>query len=118
MANIEQFLDCTNIGTWIHDSQEGQIFRYCVYKKVWTPYEQDKKFSDESQFENGGYWKYAIITNVIEIPNDVLLEFEEVEREDYDCGPFKPIGCKSYYKLSDICLEKCDEDNEKQITET
>lgn len=108
---IEQQLDCTNIGTWLFDSQEGQIFRYCVYKKVYTPYEQDKKFSDETEFENGGYWNYAYITNVIEIPNDLLIEFEELY-QDEECTPFKPIGHKSYRRLSDISLQKYDIDNE------
>lgn len=108
---IEQHLDCTNIGTWVHDLQEGQIFRYCVYKKVFTPYEQDKKFSDEPIFEDGGYWNYAYITNVIEIPNDILIEFDELYEED---GDFKSRCFKTYRKLSDIQLVKYEKDNEEQ----
>ena len=44
----------TDFETFLQDNSET-IFRYFKYKKVWTPYELDKKFSDESIYENGGY---------------------------------------------------------------
>lgn len=107
---MEQNLDCTNIGTWVHDL-DNQVFRYTIYKKVYTPYEQQKCFSDESEFENGGYYNYAYITNVIEIPNDLLLELEELE-QIIDDNKFEPLGIKTYVKLSEIRLYKYDCDNE------
>ena len=108
-----QELDCTNIGTWARDL-EGQVFRYTVYKKVWTPYELEKKYSDESEYEDGGYYNHAYITNIIEIPNDVLIEFEELA--EYEEGaPFEPKGYKTYRKLSEISLSKFDIDNEERI---
>ena len=107
---MKQELDCTNIGTWILNHEEGQIFRYLVYKKVYTPHEIKEAYSDETEFENGGYIRYARITNVIETVNDVLLELDElVMNDDYE---FEPAGYKTYRKLSDIQLYKYDEDNE------
>lgn len=107
-----QELDITNIGTWVHDmSGCNKIFRFLVYKKVYTPYEQENKFSDESEYENGGYWKFGLITNAIEIPNDVLLEIEEMTQYD-EFKPFEPLNRKVYFKLSDIRLEYWEDDNQ------
>ena len=98
----------TDLGTWIQD-QEGQIFRLLTYKKVWTPYEMDKKYSDESQFEEGGYYKFVYITNAIEVPEGTLLELSEVMQEDD--GSWIDEHIKHYRLLSDIRLEKLDIDN-------
>ena len=103
----------TDIGTWLEDNKR-KIFRYNVYKKVWTPKEMESKYIDESIFEDGGYTRTAYITNAIEIPNDVILELDEVT-EDWDENNVtftKRLGTKNYYKLSDICLCINDSDNE------
>lgn len=104
-----QDLEITNIGTWSRDL-EGQVFRYLTYKKNWTPYEMDKKYSDESEFEEGGYYRFAYITNVIEIPGDVLIEFTELSQGDFE-GQFEDAGFKQYRRLSEIKLERFDIDN-------
>lgn len=106
---VEQNLDITNIGTWFH-GKEGSIFRFLIYKKMYTPYEKDKKFIDESEYENGGYYRFGIITNVIEIPSDILLEIEEMTESDDD-ETFESLDKKVYFKLSDIRLEYWEEDN-------
>ena len=48
----------TDFDTFVLDNQD-KIFRYYKYVRVWTPFELDKKYSDESIFENGGYAKFA-----------------------------------------------------------
>ncbi len=101
----------TDIGTWIQ-AQEGQVFRLLTYKKVWTPYEMDKKYSDESIFEEGGYYVFVYITNAIETPEGTLLELSEVE-QDYDNGTWKDNHIKHYRLLKDIKLTKYDIDNEE-----
>ena len=104
-------LDITNIGTWVHDLSD-KIFRFLIYKKVYTPYEQNQKFSDESEYENGGYYKFGFITNAIEIPNDVLLEINEVT--EVDEGSFEYLDKKIYVRLSEIRLEYYESDNKKE----
>lgn len=102
----------TDIGTWIQ-SQEGQVFRLLTYKKVWTPYEMENKFMDESEYENGGYYKYVYITNAIETPEGTLLELSEVEEaeEGYDNCLWEDCHIKHYKLLKDIELVKYDVDN-------
>ena len=104
-----QDLEITNIGTWLHD--EGDyIYRFLVYKKVWTPYELDKKFSDESEYEESGYYNFAKIVNIIEIPNDILIEFEIFYPNDEEI--YESSGRHEFHKLSDIKLIRYDSDNE------
>lgn len=93
---------------WLDDNK-NTIFRFLVYKKVFTPYEQDKKFSDESMYEDGGFYKFGQITDIIKIPNDILLEMKILI--DYDeFGPFTDINQTQYYKLSEIRLLKNNDD--------
>ena len=102
-----------SIYDWIK-SEQGQVFRYLIYKKVYTPYELDSKFTDESEFENGGYYNYVYITNAIEIPGDIILELSELE-QNYDDGSWNELGIKHYFKLSEIKLSKCNNDNDGGI---
>lgn len=104
-----QDLDITNIGTWLQDNKDV-TFRLLVYKKVYTPLEQEKKYSDESEYENGGYYKYVKIVKAIEIPNDVLLEVSPVKYNDFE----EEIGVynlSEFYRLSEIRLSRIGEDD-------
>lgn len=99
----------TDIGTWWGDNK-GTIFRYQVYRRGYTPYEMDKKFSDESLFEDD--YHYAYIDELMEIPNDILIAFEEVNF----AAEGKPYltGITYYEKLSNIKLSKFNLDNEQE----
>lgn len=114
--NIEQNLDCTNIGTFIFDHKEDTFFRFAVYRKVYTPYEQNEKFVDESIYEDSNY-NLCKITNVIETAGDVLLECsiyhpDYIEHEDNTVEEkLVYAGYKEYHLLSDIQLLQFDEDN-------
>lgn len=104
---MQQHLDITNIGTWIMDDKETV---YRVYTKKWTytPFEQDKKYSDESEYYDDGYPIICRITNAIEVPNDVLLELTELNGEEEGNND---IGRKVYRLLSEIHIVCYDCDN-------
>ena len=77
---------CTDMETWFLDNSD-RIYRFVVYKKLFTPYEQDKKFSDESQFEDTHY-RFGFIEEAIELgQGEWLLGFREVIRNSpqYRC---------------------------------
>lgn len=107
---MKQDLNITNIGTWLHDLDEDTIFRFRTYKRIFTPYEQEKKYLDETRFEEGTFYSYGKILNIIEIPGDLLLEIREVYQKE-EGGPFEDYGSTVYRRLSDIQLEKRDKDN-------
>lgn len=93
---------CTDMETWFCDNSD-RIYRFVVYKKLFTPYEQDKKFSDESQFEDN-YFRFGFIEEAIELGHgEWLLGFREVI-EDEVCNYI------SYFKLSDIQLSYFEQD--------
>jgi hypothetical protein len=90
--------------TWLVDN-ESRIFRFLVYRKIFTPYEQERKYIDESQFEDT-YYSYGQIEEAVDLGNgDWLLGFR---------GICDGVRCKyiSYYKLSEIRLScfDCDQD--------
>lgn len=105
-----------DLDTFINNRASETIFRMYKYRKVYTPYEQEQKYSDESVFENGSYPSYVRIVNAIELPDgDVLLKLLDdlpvCERtEDYDKQP----SIYLYEKLSDIKLEEWEVDNEEE----
>jgi hypothetical protein len=81
------------------------IFRLWQYKRMFTPYEQDEKFIDESQYVNGEC-DHIRILDVITLPDgDLLLA------TTYAYGDGKYI---SYYKLSEISLGKSEKDMEEE----
>lgn len=94
----------TDMETWLIDNDE-RIFRFLVYKKMFTPYETQQAFSDQSQYEDI-YYHFAIIQEAIDLGNsEWLLGFREIV--DYEF-----VDRISYYRLSDIRLEyfECDDD--------
>lgn len=81
------------------------IFRLWEYKRMFTPYEQEQKFIDESPYvyDECGYIR---ILDVITLPDgDLLLATTGA----YDDGTYI-----SYYKLSEISLAKSDKDMEEE----
>lgn len=86
----------TDMKTWIMDYANDRIYRYLVYRKMFTPYEQQKAFADETQFDDYHY-SFAKIEEAIDIGNDWLIGMRTVDPE---------TGCEEdiieYHKLSDI----------------
>ncbi|MCZ2398147.1 MAG: hypothetical protein LC100_16615 [Chitinophagales bacterium] len=81
------------------------IFRVWQYKRMFTPYEQEQKFSDESEYVNVEC-DYVRIRDVITLPDgDLLLATTYAWGES---------SCISYYKLSEISLGKNEKDMEEE----
>lgn len=77
------------------------IFRLWEYKRMFTPYEQQEKFLDESQYVNDEC-DFVKILDIINLPDgDLLLA------TTYAYGDGKYIN---YYKLSEISLGKSEKD--------
>lgn len=84
---------------------DNTIFRIWEYKRMFTPYEQEQKFMDESLYVNDEC-DYVRIVDVITLPDgDLLLA------TTYAYGDGSYI---SYYKLSEISLGKSNKDMEEE----
>ena len=92
-----------DIHTWLSDVGEERVFRMWVFKKMFTPYEQDEKFSDESVYVDD-VCKYVMIKELIELPDgDLLIGFQDTDDDNLYL---------EYYKLSEIRLDYCQSDKE------
>lgn len=83
-------------------------FRYWIYRRIFTPYEQDKKYADDSFYEDS-YCKVAYINSCIDLGNgDYLIGFEDTEAF-HDKEMKRSI---EFCKLSEIRLEWYEHDQE------
>lgn len=91
-----------DMNKWVA-ANKGRVYRYVVYKKMFTPYEQEQKFSDESQFEDT-HMTAALIEEAIPLGNgDWLFGFRQIidgKLSEY----------VDYLRLSDIRLSCFDDD--------
>lgn len=89
-----------------------RLYHFVVYKKMFTPYEQQQCFSDESVYEEDIY-KYGFIREVVPLPNgDLLLGICEI----IDDVPSDLDASLDYYKLSELRLSY-DKEDIKMFTE-
>lgn len=85
------------------EKNKDRLFRFWVYKRMFTPLEQEQKYIDQGEFEDC-HAETGIIREAIILPdNDLLLGFyipgcDTANVED----EYKHI---SYYKLSEIRME-------------
>ena len=92
-----------DIHTWLSDVGEERVFRMWIFKKMFTPYEQDEKFSDESVYVDDTC-KFVMIKELIELPDgDLLIGFQDTDNDNLYL---------EYYKLSEIRLDYCQSDKE------
>lgn len=90
---------CMTMEEWLRKHQ-GEVFRYWTYKKMFTPYETEQRFSDESVFEDN-YASFGYLTEAIKLENgDFLLAFTSQDIPGY----------MHYRRLSDISLDWCQTD--------
>lgn len=81
---------------------QDRVFRYWVYKKMFTPYEQEQRFTDECQYESN-YANFGVVREVIPLPdNDFLLGIAQVFESMEDLK--EDHAHVDYYKLSEIRL--------------
>lgn len=92
--------------TWLHDYGD-RVYRYWVYKRMFTPCEQEAKYSDQCCYEDE-ICQYGIIKEAVELPDgDILLGFVDPDDEGT-----RVEGYITYQKLSEISLAFCPLDME------
>lgn len=103
MNDFKTFMeDCSN-----------RVWRLSVYRRMFTPYEQDKKYMDETCFENETI--NAFIEEVITLPdNDILLGVRQVFDKNSIEHP-EEYPNLDYYKLSEIRLAFCPYDYDELL---
>ena len=102
---MEEYM-CGDIWTWLQDT-EVRVLRYWVYKRVFTPLEQEKKYVDQSEYEDS-YCKKGVIRECVQLPDgDLLLGFQNYNE---DCDFYDLPQYMEYYKLSEIRLAYNPED--------
>lgn len=80
------------------------VFRLWEYKRMFTPYEQEEKFSDESLYVDDEC-EFVHIKDVITLPDgDLLLAVSLESMPSYT----------DYHKLSNISIAKADKDMEEE----
>ena len=47
------FVEVTDMDSWLRENRD-RLFRFLRYRKVFTPYEIQNAFMDESEFEDDG----------------------------------------------------------------
>ena len=100
----------TDFETWLLDESDNRIFRYLVYKKVYTPLEQEKKYIDESEFEDGGMYTMAKIEEAIDMGNgNWMLGMREIYEDRSIAHNLK------YVMLNEIRLWSFDEDQDIEL---
>lgn len=101
----------TDFETWVLDHSD-RVYRYWVYRRMFTPYEQEQKFTDESCFE-ADECSFGCIKEAVELPDgDILLGF--VDPADYETRVENYID---FHKLSEIRLAYSPRDQEEFIDE-
>lgn len=90
----------------LHDffyTHQDDIFMFWVYRKVYTPYEQQQAFMDESVFEDNNS-NFGFAVECISLGNgDFLIGFRTVADPD-EIGVQSYNGPIEYYRLSEIRL--------------
>lgn len=93
-----------SFGKYLATFPPDTIFRMWEYKRMFTPYEQEEKFSDESLYVNTEC-EFIYIKDVITLPDgDLLLAVSPIDLSAY----------VEYHKLSNISLAKTDKDMEEE----
>jgi len=104
--------------TFLLDNRD-RVFRFWVFKRMFTPLEMAEKYIDESQFEST-HCTLGIIRECIMLNDgDYLLGFQTVYEDCEDDDTDEP-RCIDYYKLSEIRLGFYQYDQptlEKELTE-
>ena len=99
--NIQQFLQ----------SKQNKVIRYCIYRRMFTPYEEQHGFMDQSFYEDGSHLSLGVIQEAVILPdNDVLLGIARIYESLSDLQD--DSRCLEYCKLSEIRLIYYPEDTQ------
>lgn len=92
-----------NFNKWLNDITKDKVFRMWVYKRMFTPYEQQEAFSDQSEFVNEEVF-FIKLREAVTLPNgDILIEYTFADGSD--------STYMEYAKLSEIKLAYSERDN-------
>lgn len=88
----------------------NDVIRYCKYNKfnIWTPEQQEKKYIDESIYEDTHY-TFGRVVNAWDTNKGILLKIEECDNE----YPYESYERSEYIYLNDINLVKFDYDQKE-----
>lgn len=104
-------MNVMDLNGWI-EKYKNTIFRMFEYKKIWTPYEMDQKFMDESEFKND-HSTLVKVKEAVTLPNgEILLKLRDVDDEENEDDD-KNLHQAIYYwrNMKDIQLDQFDYDN-------
>ena len=111
-THLESYM-CKDIWTWLNNVGD-RVFRYWIYKRMFTPYEQERKSEYQIEYEEETA-KTGIIRECIELPDgDCLVGFQNVPEDWDDENEPKHLD---YYKLSEIRLAYHPSDRDKPYLE-
>ena len=88
---------------WL-EVHKDDSFRYWVHKIMFTPYEIEQKFEEQSCLEDDTCSFGYIVDHVVLPNNDIMIGLSESKNGDYI----------NYYKLSNIDLALSKSDNEEE----
>lgn len=106
------------------DKYYGKIMRMWHIKKMFTPYEQDKKFIDQTIYEDD-VAEHVFITGFYQINNRVLVEYVSVDCFDTDyiapdgriICPLYDVGVTDFAFLDAISLAYYKNDTDEFLTD-
>lgn len=109
---MQKYPPTFNFQDWLINKRDC-VFGYQVYKRMFTPYEQDNKFIDESEFTDIHFQPARIVEGIDLSNGDFLIGFHNISDDDEDNNDVE------YYRLSEIRLfaydfmQKKEHDNDK-----
>lgn len=101
-------------------SNPDQIYRFLIYRRMFTPYEMENKFIDDDEFIDSHY-RFCKITNIFPVGDDFILELDLYSNDysyDADGDCFECLSRdehKMFKRLSEIELEIFDFDNRMEV---
>ena len=90
----------TDFETWYRDVGSDRLFRFLIYRRMFTPYEWEEKFMDDTEFDSVHY-TFGYIEEAIDLGHgEWLLGIREVFPDEEE-----HVGdTVTYYRLSEIRL--------------
>ena len=74
-----------DVKEWL-TTNEDRVYGFLIYRRMFTPYEQDQKFEDETQFEDI-HFTYGRIKEAVSLGgSDWLFGFQLLDEGDRDAS--------------------------------
>lgn len=96
-----------DLETWLLDEGD-RLYRYLVYKKKFTPYEEQNAFTDQSVYESI-YYSLCKIEEAIDLGDDWLLGLRDINDDGEICDVIH------FYKFSEIRLSLFEKDQHLEL---